>query len=244
MNEFAPVPIFQQGWSLGVEEKFYLLWPLLGFVLWRKNTKARLAGTVVLILLPVAVSYLISLRAPSFAVVWVAGYGMIMTGCLLAQSLHIRGSFERLRFLARPAWARSAVLLLLTFYVVTAWFPKKSTPQAATVAFFFAIAVAIFLIPTLITRTPWTGFLESRVLVFIGRRSYAIYLVHMLAVNIAVRVAPRFQSDLLTSIVWLTAAFGFSILVSDLLHRAVERPMIAFGRSLTGARSPAVAGVS
>lgn len=44
---FPGVP-FEVSWSLGVEEKFYLVWPLLAFVAARARPAARLWGTLVL----------------------------------------------------------------------------------------------------------------------------------------------------------------------------------------------------
>ena len=51
MNEYAREPaggtVFTHTWSLGVEEKFYLLWPVLGFVLVR-TMRARVVVLAVL----------------------------------------------------------------------------------------------------------------------------------------------------------------------------------------------------
>ena len=47
--EGRDLPFFHS-WSLGVEEKFYLAWPLLAFVLWRGLPRRRLTGAVVLAL--------------------------------------------------------------------------------------------------------------------------------------------------------------------------------------------------
>ena len=42
MGEYAPTAQLYHSWSLGIEEKFYLVWPLLAFVLLRARPAARL----------------------------------------------------------------------------------------------------------------------------------------------------------------------------------------------------------
>jgi peptidoglycan/LPS O-acetylase OafA/YrhL len=66
LSPFPEVPfftkthiVFSLAWSLGIEEKFYLLWPLLAFVLLRKHARGRVGVALLLALvaqLPIAFS--------------------------------------------------------------------------------------------------------------------------------------------------------------------------------------------
>ena len=70
--------VFSLAWSLGIEEKFYLLWPLLAFVLLRGRARGRLGLALVLALLfqlPIAFSSGGRVFAP---------YTAILAGCVLA----------------------------------------------------------------------------------------------------------------------------------------------------------------
>jgi hypothetical protein len=94
LSPFPEVPffthvhvVFSLAWSLGIEEKFYLLWPLLAFVVLRKRGGARLALAVVLALvcqLPLALTGGGRALAP---------YSAILVGCVLASLLHDRRTF-------------------------------------------------------------------------------------------------------------------------------------------------------
>src|SRR3984957_16383808 len=47
--QHANIP-FYQSWSLGIEEKFYLVWSVLAFVLWRARAVLRLRGSAAVVL--------------------------------------------------------------------------------------------------------------------------------------------------------------------------------------------------
>ena len=99
-NHLAPIgpeTPFPQSWSLGVEEKFYLLWPALAFVLWRMHPGRRFLGALGLVLLPVALW-------PFHSFAWYVPYSNIMVGCVLAICLHHRPGFQRVRVLAGDPW--------------------------------------------------------------------------------------------------------------------------------------------
>src|SRR5262249_34056818 len=93
-GETSNIP-FYQSWSLGIEEKFYLVWPLLAFVVWRGRTSLRYAETLLLVV-AFALAPLLSL------VSWDLGaldsclypYYHILIGCFLALLLNDRKWFE------------------------------------------------------------------------------------------------------------------------------------------------------
>ena len=75
---------FEQSWSLGFEEKFYLVWPVLGFVLARRRNALR-AFIVVSIALVLAA---ISLSDPTSMLAGLTfSYVPILIGCGLAVAL-------------------------------------------------------------------------------------------------------------------------------------------------------------
>jgi peptidoglycan/LPS O-acetylase OafA/YrhL len=86
---------FDLSWTLGIEEKFYLMWPLLAFAIPRVSISVR----VVLAALASIIIQLSHLPGPSIP------YAVIMLGCLLAIALHHRRGFAVLSGLTCPGAA-------------------------------------------------------------------------------------------------------------------------------------------
>jgi peptidoglycan/LPS O-acetylase OafA/YrhL len=231
MNDFAPnvsnlgVP-FRLSWTLGVEEKFYLLWPLLGFVLLAHRRRARLVVAALL----VVVSF-VGLDPGTHYLY----YSQIMVGCLLAIVLDRREWFERVVPVLRYAWLALAG-------VVVAHVLMYDHPHVAQVL--FGPAVALALGSLIVARPSWGRPLGSRVLVYIGKRSYAVYLVNLICLSICVEIAHRIAPSVAfntldqparhgawaTSIVMLVAVTVSSLAAAELLYHVLEAPLIAQGR--------------
>ncbi len=92
----------------------------------------------------------------------------------------------------------------------------------------YGAVVAAFL-PTLIGSGPINRILHSRPFVFVGQRSYSLYLIQILAGQALVGMNPYIQDSARKAI--LTALVG--LVFSDVLYRWVELPMIAAGKRLS-----------
>jgi peptidoglycan/LPS O-acetylase OafA/YrhL len=87
--------------------------------------------------------------------------------------------------------------------------------------------------PAFLTGPGWLRrALSSRLLVYIGTRSYGLYLVHRLAKGVIDRlVAPN--GSLPEQIMRFVLITALGLLGAELLRRTIEQPMIALGRRLT-----------
>jgi peptidoglycan/LPS O-acetylase OafA/YrhL len=231
-NDFSPYlhqvgAPFTLSWSLGVEEKFYFLWPLLAFVLLRPWKQLRLVVPILLILTP--------LLADDSAA-HVLHYSQIAVGCLLAFALNDRRSFGWLSVVARQWWA-----VLAAFVAVHA----LMHPYGATeLRVLYAPVVALMVASVLLVASPWSRVLGTRGLVFVGKRAYGFYLVQMLCLAMCRPVLrhldpglawnskgePTGHGAIAASLVLFVLAAVATLVFSDVLHRLVERPMITRGR--------------
>lgn len=189
-------PLFSHLWSLGVEEQFYLLWPLLFILLPRRR------GLIIttLIALPVlirAAVYLLRIGDPTFGDgKWFYLYfhcDALMVGCACA-CLQAKMQESRLAWRGvtvwqaiqwRPSWGRFIALSVLILVSVSVNF--TAVPQYARNVFALVLgptlqAIAIgYLVMSYVNvpRGASAAVLQTRAFSFIGMLSYRLYMWHM-----------------------------------------------------------------
>jgi peptidoglycan/LPS O-acetylase OafA/YrhL len=215
LNNAFTVP-FGQAWSLGIEEKFYLAWPIVAFV-WLKNTGQRLAVGLVLL----GATLMLSAHTGPLSQMW-GSYGDILIGCLLALTMHDRRGYEYLRTLGRRELTYS---VLLVAAVMATSRLSGTHPGERIFSFACALAIAALLTnqgtPAKLFASPW--------LTRIGVWSYAIYLTHAFLFDVWNRIVPPGRvGDYLT----LPLTLATDLPLCWALHSYIETPLIRFGRSM------------
>jgi peptidoglycan/LPS O-acetylase OafA/YrhL len=227
---------FGLAWTLGIEEKFYVLWPLVAFVVLRGRFRARLGlalGAAVAFQVPVAL-------ADGGRVV--AAYTPILVGCALALLMHPPASFARVAALgSTPGVCLSFAALVGMQAATVVLMPAAGFHPIETPFYYlpYSIAAAAF-IASVSLRAPGTAVLESAPLQLLGAVSYGLYLLNPLGLAAVETVVP--QHGIATEVVALAAGGAVSVAAAYTLHRLVERPLIAVGRRLSarplGVRAP------
>jgi peptidoglycan/LPS O-acetylase OafA/YrhL len=201
-------------WSLSVEEYFYLLWPFA--LLAATSKRARHLRSVILAVAALAVAYRF-LAPPLFGwnlqrVVYAADTRaeQLLIGCLLAVLL--RASRRSV-----PTWVAMTVGGILTAFVVMPktltedWYPAVGSTIVAVLA-----AVLIAGLAQEPTRLPGR-LLSLKPLVWVGQRSYGIYLWNLPIVGFV--AATTLSDD-----VQLATKLALTFLIPAISYRWVEIP--------------------
>lgn len=233
--EFNP---YTHTWSLGVEEQFYFIFPLLWFF-WCSTASTPAArsrvrlGFLVLSLASLLCAAILGQTRPQFAFYMIfSRFWELGTGILLSATLPVWSQgLERASPGRRNALAALAVGLLATGFLFARAdhfpFPWAIVPVAGT-----ALAIC------LVVAVPGHAFgriLASAPMTMIGRRSYSLYLWHW-----PVFVLMRWTTGLETP-VQLAAALALTVLAACASYSLVEEP-IRRGKVARLARGAVIAG--
>lgn len=216
-NDLAPAGagIFGQSWSLAIEEKYYLLWPLMFTVPALQRHRLTVAGGLA------ALTAVASLWHPTryFAI-----YTPILLGCVVAIVLDNPALYRRA---ARLATTPVALLLIAALGVWDFKFENGSDVHIV-----FAVLTAL-LFPAVLIGPRWlSALLSNRAAVYIGTRSYAVYLIHRMTKGVVDRVVTPGSHSVPHELVHFVLIVALSLVAAEIICRLVEQPMIRLGRRL------------
>jgi peptidoglycan/LPS O-acetylase OafA/YrhL len=237
LQDYLPSNIVVAFWSLGVEEKFYLIAPLL--VLARASAgslRERITGILAILCIGIGLRVLTAIVNsdvdsyaaffPEFRSPFHMTMDPILMGVVLAFVYRAR---DARRWWTTASAANFSFLFGASLFVVLAawrammdditWWDKTLQPTA------IALCFSSMTFGLLLGGGP-TRIFHSTLLRFLARISYSLYLVHLplvplaaLLVTVLTGSEPRFGSFILIFIL-------LSIMVATILHFAVEKPFL------------------
>lgn len=217
MPEYAHTDVFTifvHSWIIGIDMKFYMVFPAIVFLL-IKNDAWRFGVT--------AVTTMLLTAQGSFTA---HAYGAILAGVMLAQLLEWPRAYAVIALLTRVPAAVPMGLVVALFVMLRY---VEVLPAVAVVATYLVAYVMLQegVMRRVLTYGP---------LVYLGQRSYGAYLLHVLAIHIGYMA---FGSTTTVGGL-LTACFALAVTMpaAELLYRAVECPSTDMARRLLGRLKP------
>ncbi|ROR81666.1 Peptidoglycan/LPS O-acetylase OafA/YrhL, contains acyltransferase and SGNH-hydrolase domains [Plantibacter flavus] len=205
-------------WSLVCEAFFYLLFPIIMRFLLRLPRASVFGVTAVAIALIWILPAMIPVVAPELSAYSnpVLRMPEFVLGLALAVLMREHGW--------RGPRLSIVIPIALAGYVAATVEAGSPFGAAAWTAVGFGLLIAALARADQEARNTW---LARRAAVFLGDRSFAFYLVHLLALQVFVGLQPQLPSTIsgnpyIAAVVAGTAAF----LLACVMHRAVERPVV------------------
>ena len=224
-------------WSLGVEEQYYLLWP----VMVRGATRGRLLliATALLVLAPwlrwMAFRFGSGAMELNWRLTWFA-YGGLLLGSLVAillRSPHATRSRVKMAALSALAAAVVAGIAGIPYGLWDRQLPLGAALQLTVVNLFFA---SVLVLSLLAGSGRWRWLVTQPWLMFLGYISYGLYLCHVLVIELYDRVlGPPAAAEPIAELVRFVVVAAASVLIAWLSRRYYEEPFLRLGR-----RPPAV----
>lgn len=209
--------LFGHSWTLGIEEKFYIIWPFIMVFLWNSRFFAMTA-----------------LAAALLSLIWIGqnpellirGYAGLSFGAALAVAASQSGRLRVRLQSQKTAWL--ALVGIAASYIGSLALPHLYLWNVG-IAFFAAGLIGNLWLAQgewLVSRA-----LSVRPLAAAGRLTYAVYLTHVLTMNVVVLILTKLNITMPWMAVFVLS-YAASITVAYVLHRAVEKPMIEIGREI------------
>ena len=221
-------PMLQHLWSLAIEEQFYLLWPLLlGLALkfWRPS-RIKLAVTILAAAGVSALLMALLYRAGSDPSRVYYGTDTHSSGLLIGAAMavllppwQLRGKLGRWAPIALDAIGFAGLLVLVWCFANVSEFDSSLYRGGYLV--FAGVAALVVLVAVHPATTVTSGLLATSPMVWIGKRSYGIYLWHW-----PVFLVTRPGLDIpLTGIPLFVLRVGITVGLAAASYRFVEVPI-------------------
>jgi len=217
-------------WSLHIEEQFYLLWPL---IIWLTPAQQllRLCALFWLMVQIAKFAALVS-GAP-----WVFLYTSTLThadglaaGAWVAAYLQSARARPGARWIVVAGAVAAFDLFLLFLMEGGMYLGSRRTVVLATSWASIAFGVLVYLAASRPSKSRLNVSLSSRWLVYLGQRSYSLYLIHwvlywQIRLQIQEFVTPAFSRDALIFMVGISTVC-ISLVVAELMYRTLEQPFL------------------
>lgn len=191
-------------WSLAVEEQFYLLWPLL---FWGLKRRFR-SWLVLLIFISFISTLYLGSVSPSYNF-----YSLQTRFWEIAVGIFL--STLKIESTSRVVVVLRVILISLSFVVIATGIGSETWPNMATLVIIFATAIAIASPGATLEKI-----LSRHVVVFVGRISFPLYLIHWPLLSIYSSMKPAY-----IPLVDKFFLILLSVLFAFLLYQFVETPI-------------------
>ncbi len=184
-------------WTISVEEQFYLLWPII-LLFCKKPSRIIIIGSLI-VLISLLVRFILSLLGvghPGIYVNTLARIDILCFGSIIAVLHHHQNELPKIlrlskkytkHFLNLPLQLLSLIILCYILYRISLFNPY--TIRNGVFGYLVTGGfMAYYLISALNTNSKFAKFLSIKPFVWLGKISYGLYVWHILALDLSLRI--------------------------------------------------------
>ncbi len=208
---FPAVPHIGQLWSIGVEEQFYIAWPII------VKQSAKLLKTLIIIILSlIALKIIVLLLGKMFyqetwyitlkKLIAMSKFESMAIGGVGAYLLSIKHSV--INFIKLPFVAISALILIL---LIIYFIPEKlQDAQHLPISILFLVII----LNVISSQTKW---IKNKLFDFLGKISYGIYMYHLMIIPCVLIIIQKFVTPNSNYFLFNVLLYTFTIITTLLV---------------------------
>lgn len=214
------IPYLGQTWSVGVEEQFYLIWPILMKFIKKKQTLliSIIIGYLAIkfLVLPVLLD---TVGYHRYLYVFMRVWNEFYIDCMAIGGLFAVWHFQKKKFLDKVYHPVFGIVVIVLILIVL--FTPFSIPYVINE--FFALLIALLIINLATGKKPIIN-LENKVFDYLGRISYGLYMYHFIGIVLGIKLLDMCGFHSWGMQVILSTLF--TILISSLSYHLLEERFI------------------
>lgn len=233
-NLYAYMPYIAQTWSIGIEEQFYLIWPWIV-----KKTTNYLRVLCIIAIGLFLITTILSLFADHSSDLSQASTGtkiisfayrymsMLRIGCMAIGGIGAYYLHNSNQNILKPIFSKPVqIITLITTVILTLTGVEIPYINHEFYSFLFLIIIL-----NLAANPKTVVSLENKIMDYLGKISYSIYMWHNIAIISALYIAQSINpklDDMVTNVVYYISSFIITFLLSSASYELFEKRFLKF----------------
>lgn len=217
---YVNFPFISHLWTICYEEQFYIVIPITILYLVRASKKVKVLFTlsIISILLLVRIALIVkTMPHPAIWVLPVTHFESIVLGIIVG--------FGGLNFLVKKVPSIALLTFSIGFFYILTQLPAIDTVSMWMNLSYLMVGLSTtFILLATLKSNILKGFLSNKALVYLGKRSYGLYIYHLLAIFVAGKISNYLHSNSLYLSFILSLIV--TIVLSILSYKFIETPFL------------------